>query len=88
LFDYLKDFQADDTFLWVDKCSRIAVLGEKVDENAKLCYALGTLGSPIESGNLTKIQITLEHLNRIIAQNSSEEEATHKRKVLSDFKEK
>ena len=88
LFDYLKDFKADDTFLWVDKCSRTAVLGADIDVNGKLCYVFGTLGSALEYENLSKTRISLEHVKQIIMQESSEDQATQRRKLLSDFKEK
>ena len=55
LYGYLHDYHADDAFLWVDKCSRIASLESDNNVSAKgikFCYALGKLGGDITMDTL------------------------------------
>lgn len=78
LFNYLQEFQDNDTFLWIDKCSRVASLGEAIDVNAKLCFAIGKLGSTLEMGVLNKEKVFSLHA----IQEQILIEATHEKALL------
>lgn len=89
LFDYLQEFQANDTFLWVDKCSRIASLGESVNMNAKLCYAFGKLGAAVDIDVLKKEKtLLLQTIQETIDANVTEEQAISRREGLMQIIEK
>lgn len=82
LFGYLHDFNFDDAFIWIDKCSRIATLEEdiQIDSKGKNCFAIGKLGTTIQRGNLDKNTIlTIDQLKGVV-QSEADEQLSAKRK--------
>lgn len=89
LFNYLQEFQDNDTFLWIDKCSRVASLGETIDMNAKLCFAIGKLGSTLELGILSKEKVfSLQTIREQILVEATPEKALLRKEGLSQIIEK
>ncbi|MDD2383618.1 MAG: sulfatase-like hydrolase/transferase [Sulfurospirillaceae bacterium] len=89
LFNYLQEFQDNDTFLWIDKCSRVASLGETIDMNGKLCFAIGKLGSTIEMGVLNKEKVfSLEAIQKEFLVEATHEKALLRKEGLSQIIEK
>lgn len=73
-----------DTFLWVDKCTRISAMDEniKLNNKGKFCFALGKLGSPLTSGNVDKnVTMTLDEMKAMLEQEASEELATNEKSL-------
>ncbi|MDD3344532.1 MAG: sulfatase-like hydrolase/transferase [Sulfurospirillaceae bacterium] len=86
LFDYLKDFTAEDTFLWVDKCSRIVALGGGADINGKLCYAMGKLGGNIQMGVLRKEKLfSLQSIQEQLSEETTPENTMNRKEGLSQI---
>ncbi|WP_041958035.1 sulfatase-like hydrolase/transferase [Sulfurospirillum arsenophilum] len=91
LFGYLHDYQSNDAFLWVDKCSRTATLGldSNVSTKGKYCYALGKLGGDITIDTLNADKkLTLDVLNQTLNLTSEDEKATQRRENLRTLNEK
>jgi len=90
LFDYLKDFQSNDLFLWVDKCSRIASFDDaNLTTKSKYCYALGKLGSDIHVEALkTDKTITLEAFHDALELPLDEQKAATRREHLMQIQDK
>ncbi len=90
LFEYLKDFQSNDLFLWVDKCSRQAVLNDtNLTSKSKYCYALGKLGSEIISEPLKADKsITFEQLNHFLGLPTDENITAQRRERLMHLQDK
>ncbi len=90
LFGYLHDFVYNDPFIWVDTCSRIGVMEDKISKKSKWCLAYGKLGSV--DLNISTINqnttLSLLDLNTTINQEASEENATKRRDKLLQIKEK
>ena len=91
LFGYLYDYTYNDTFIWIDKCTRIAALGD--DQNltgkSKNCFATGKLGSQIRSGSLDKnVTITLDEMKVMLQSEAQEALANQRKERLESFKEK
>jgi len=91
LFGYLHDYHANDAFLWVDKCSRIATLSSDVNASSKnkYCYALGKLGGDITIEPLnSEKKLTLDVLNQTLTLPYEDDKATQRREGLMSIKEK
>ena len=89
LFHYLQEFQDNDTFLWIDKCSRVASLGEAIDINAKLCFAIGKLGSTIDMGILSKEKVfSLKTIQEELLVEATHEKTLLRKEGLSQIIEK
>ena len=91
LFGYLHDYQTNDAFLWVDKCSRTAALDldNNVSAKGKYCYALGKLGGDITIDTLNADKkLTLDVLNQTLILPSEDEKAIQRREKLSTLNEK
>lgn len=92
LYGYLHDYHADDAFLWVDKCSRIASLESDNNVSAKgikFCYALGKLGGDITMDTLkSEKKLTLDVLNQTLILPYEDEKAVRRREGLTTIKEK
>lgn len=83
LFGYLHDFAYDEPFVWVDHCSRIASVDEKINTKGKWCLAYGQLGSSIHATNFHQnTTITLLELNATLEQNATEELARERKEKL------
>lgn len=92
LFGYLQEFDDDDLFLWVDKCTRINSLN---DTNAtalkgKYCYALGKLGADNIQTEVLKTNTTLsvDALRPFLDAPSGEPNAKPRRERISVIQEK
>jgi len=91
LFGYLHDYHANDTFLWVDKCSRISTLEPEgnVSLKSKYCYALGKLGADLTMETLsTQKKISVETLNQALTLPSEDQKAVQRREHLMSIQEK
>lgn len=89
LFGYLYDFAYDEPFLWVDKCSRLAVLNEKINAKGKWCLAYGKLGSDLNISHFHQnTTIAFSDLNATLFLDASEEKATLNKEMLLKIKEK
>ena len=89
LFGYLHDFVYDEPFLWVDKCSRLFVLDEKINAKGKWCLAYGKLGSELSISNFHQnTTITFSDLNATLFLDASEEKAALNKEMLLKIKEK
>jgi len=91
LFGYLHDYHANDTFLWVDKCSRILALEPEgnVSLKSKYCYALGKLGADLTMETLsTQKKISVETLNQALTLPSEDQKAVQRREHLMSIQEK
>lgn len=91
LFGYLHDYHANDAFLWVDKCTRIASLesDNNVSVKGKYCYALGKLGGDITIERLnSEKKLTLDVLNQTLTLPYEDDRATQRREGLTTIKEK
>ncbi|NCD12433.1 MAG: phosphatidylglycerol--membrane-oligosaccharide glycerophosphotransferase [Epsilonproteobacteria bacterium] len=69
LFGYLHDFSDDDSFIWVDKCSRIATLErmQTTPSSSAYCYAFGKLGGELRTGILKDSKsLSLDELHQMI----------------------
>ena len=91
LFGYLHDYHANDTFLWVDKCSRILALEPEgnVSLKCKYCYALGKLGADLTMETLsTQKKISVETLNQALTLPSEDQKAVQRREHLMSIQEK
>lgn len=90
LFGYLNDFLYSDPFIWVDSCSRIGVMDDKINKKAKWCLAYGKLGSL--DLNMTTINqnttLSFADINATLSQEAFEENATKRREKLLQIKEK
>ena len=89
LFGYLHDFAYDEPFVWIDKCSRIAHLDEKINAKGKWCLAYGKLGSTITTRNFHQnTPLTIAEINASLTLESNEENAMHVKEKLLQIKEK
>jgi len=91
LFGYLRDYHANDAFLWVDKCPRINALEPEnnVSTKNKYCYALGKLGGTITKGALNAPKkFSLDVLNQTLDLAYDEANATQRRENLMKLNEK
>lgn len=91
LFGYLHDYHFNDTFIWVDKCSRINAMDAeiKLNNKDKFCFALGKLGSPIKSGSVDKnATITLDEMKVMLQSEANEELSNQRKERLMSIKEK
>ena len=89
LFGYLYDFAYDEPFIWIDKCSRIGVVDEKINAKGKWCLAYGKLGSTITTHNFHQdTPLSLADINATLTLEATEENATQKREKLVLIKEK
>ena len=89
LFGYLHDFAYDEPFIWIDRCSRIGVLDEKINTKGKWCLAYGKLGSTITTHNFHQdTPLSLADINATLTLEATEENATQKREKLVLIKEK
>lgn len=89
LFDYLKEFQANELFLWIDKCSRITALEDtNLTTKSKYCYALGKMGSAMVIDALKSDQtITLEALHHTLELPSDEDMMMKRRERLMQMED-
>ncbi|MBV5278405.1 MAG: sulfatase-like hydrolase/transferase [Campylobacteraceae bacterium] len=91
LFGYLHDYHFNDTFVWVDKCTRISAFGEeiKVNSKGKFCFAAGKLGAEIKSGNIDKnVTMSVDELKVMLQSEAKEELSTQRKEGLMRIKEK
>lgn len=89
LYGYLNDFLFDETFIWVDSCTRIAALEEGFTQKSKYCVAYGKLGSEMLISPLTQNKaITREDINASLQLKTLEEKAVQRRERLMQIQEK
>ncbi len=89
LFGYLYDFSFDDTFLWIDTCSRIGSLDVTINTKGKLCFAYGKLGSSIKARHFHEnITLARDDLNASLEANATEALAIERREKLIQIREK
>ena len=89
LFGYLHDFSYDDPFIWIDRCSRIGVLDEKINAKGKWCLAYGKLGSEITTRNFHEnMTLKVSDINASLEIEASEEKALLRKDKLVQIKEK
>ncbi len=89
LFGYLHDFAYDEPFLWVDKCSRLSALDEKINTKGKWCMAYGKLGSELTVSHFHQnTRIAFSDLNATLHLEASEEKAMLHKEMLLKIKEK
>ena len=89
LFGYLYDFAYDEPFVWIDRCSRIGALDEKINAKGKWCLAYGKLGSSITTRNFHQdTTLLVTDVNATLGLEATEENATRNREKLLSIKEK
>lgn len=89
LFGYLHDFAYDEPFLWVDKCSRLSTLDDKINIKGKWCMAYGKLGSKLNVSNVHQnTTIAFADLNATLLLDATEEIAMARKEMLLKIKEK
>jgi phosphoglycerol transferase len=65
LYDYLQDFDSNNTFFWIDDCSKIEIF-QKNKVQTGMCYALGKLGSSIYTQQVRgKELVDMETIKRV-----------------------
>jgi phosphoglycerol transferase len=89
LFGYLHDFAYDEPFIWIDRCSRIGVLDEKINAKGKWCLSYGKLGSTMTTRNFhDNTTLTLSDINATLGLEATEEKALVCKEKLIQIKEK
>jgi len=89
LFGYLHDFAFDESFLWIDTCSRIGHVDVSINTKGKLCFAYGKLGGAITTRHFNEnITLSKDDLNASLEANATESLAVERRAKLMQIKEK
>jgi len=89
LFGYLHDFAYDEPFIWIDRCSRIGVLDEKINAKGKWCLSYGKLGSTMTTRNFhDNTTLTVSDINATLGLEATEEKALVCKEKLIQIKEK
>jgi len=89
LFGYLHDFAFDEPFIWIDRCSRIGALDEKINAKGKWCLAYGKLGSNLTTRNFhANTIINIADINTSLGLEATEETALVRKEKLAQIKEK
>lgn len=89
LFGYLQDFAYDAPFIWIDRCSRIGALDEKINAKGKWCLSYGKLGSDISTRNFHEnTTLSVIDINASLSLEATEEKAVSMKERLAKIKEK
>ncbi|MDD3463411.1 MAG: sulfatase-like hydrolase/transferase [Sulfurospirillaceae bacterium] len=87
LSGHLLGFEDNDAFIWIDKCSKLEKIEDKIKTKERFCYVCGKLGGEIAYGVVSKNStVELASLKELSAKDSIDENlSTSRREVLQSM---